>query len=256
MTTEYGYTGQQTPVQMFGDYAGLVFIIQQQLARLHTAQLVKVVGVTNAGEDSPVGFVDVLPLVSQVDGAGNATLHGTIFNVPYFRLQGGANAVILDPQDGDIGMAAFADRDISSVKATRTVSLPGSGRMYDMADGMYFGGFLNGVPNQYVQFSVAGISVVSPTKVTLRAPEVEVDASTLFSVNSPQSTFSAAVTINGLLTWLAGMAGSTNVVGAAAATINGIVRFVGQVFANGKEIDDTHTHKNVQPGTGNSGSVN
>jgi hypothetical protein len=38
--------------------------------------------------------------------------------------------------------------------------------------------------------------------------------------------------------------------------VNGNTAFTGQVTANGKHVDDTHTHKNVQPGTGNSGTVN
>lgn len=38
--------------------------------------------------------------------------------------------------------------------------------------------------------------------------------------------------------------------------VNGNTNFTGSVTANGKAIDDTHTHKNVQPGSGNSGAVN
>ena len=46
------------------------------------------------------------PLVNMLDGAGDATEHGTIFGLHYTRLQGGANAIILDPQVDDIGWAA------------------------------------------------------------------------------------------------------------------------------------------------------
>ena len=94
------------------------FLISQALNRVSTATLVKVVSVTNAGGLSPVGFVDVQPLVNQLDGAGNAVPHGVLHRLPYFRLQGGADAVILDPKVGDIGMAAFANRDISLVKTS------------------------------------------------------------------------------------------------------------------------------------------
>ncbi|WP_137910671.1 oxidoreductase [Ralstonia sp. 3PA37C10] len=230
------------------------FLIWQILRSISGAKLVKVVGTTNNGGVSPVGFVDVQPLVNQLDGWNNATPHGTVYHLPYFRLQGGTNAVIIDPQVGDIGVAVVEDRDISSVKATKAQANPGSKRIFDIADGLYLGGFLNGTPQQYVQFSAAGIAVVSPTKVTLQAPLVEVDASSTFAVNSPQSTFSAAVTIDGLFTFLGGMVGSA--VSGAAATITGVFNFVGQVFANGKRIDDTHTHNGVQPGSGNSGTVN
>ena len=36
----------------------------------------------------------------------------------------------------------------------------------------------------------------------------------------------------------------------------GNTEFTGSVKANGKVIDDTHTHGNVQPGSGNTGTVN
>jgi hypothetical protein len=107
--------------------------------------------------------------VNQVDGAGNATPHDVLHHLPYFRLQGGSDAVILDPKVGDIGLAGFASRDISSVKSTKAQANPGSARSFDMADGVYIGGMLNGVPEQYVQFTQGGINIVSPHAVTVNA---------------------------------------------------------------------------------------
>ena len=218
------------------------FLIWQILRSISGAKLVQVVGVTNSGGVSAVGFVDVQPLVNQLDGWNNATPHGTVYHLPYFRLQGGTNAVIIDPQVGDIGVAVVEDRDISSVKANKAQANPGSKRIFDIADGLYLGGFLNGTPQQYVQFSAAGISVVSPTKVTLQAPLVEVDASTSFTVNSPQSGFSGTVIVQGLLSWLAGMTGSA--VSGVASFISGAVQFVGTITSNGHAIDSTHQHTN------------
>jgi len=143
------------------------------LGELATATVVQVVAVTNAGGVEPVGSVDVLPLVRQVTPDGDGVPHGTVFGLPYMRMQGGANAVILDPQVGDIGIAVFASRDISSVKATKAEALPGSARTFDYADGLYIGGVLNGVPTQFVQFAAAGITIKSPTKVTIEAPAIE-----------------------------------------------------------------------------------
>ncbi|MFJ3048519.1 oxidoreductase [Herbaspirillum chlorophenolicum] len=250
---QFGYKGQQGPSSAASDFNLQQFMIRQVTGEMNTATIVQVLAVTNDGDLSPVGFVDVLPLVSQVDGYGNATPHGVINGVPYSRLQGGQNAVILDPVVGDLGIAVFADRDISSVKANKGAATPGSRRRNDMADGMYIGGLLNGVPSQYVQFNASGINVVSPQKITLSAPQVEIDASTSLTVNSPQSNFSGMVIIQGLLSWLAGMTGSGG--GATSATITGVVRFIGQVFANTKRIDDTHTHTSTTAGTPTS-SVN
>jgi hypothetical protein len=252
--SNFGYAGVADPADGAGEYGALTFLVGQILAEIGTVTLVKVVAVTNSGGVSPVGFVDVQPLVNQVDGAGNATPHGVVYNLPYFRLQGGTNAIILDPQVDDIGMCGFASRDISSVKASKAQANPGSGRTFSMADGLYFGGLLNGVPVQYMAFSANGIDIVSPTRIQMIAPQVVVKASTAFTVNSPQSNFSGMVVIQGLLSWLAGMTGST--ASGVAATITGVINFFGSLTSNSKRIDDTHTHNSVQPGSGNSGDVN
>jgi hypothetical protein len=152
-------------------------LVQSILSRIATATLVRVTAVTNAGGISPVGFVDILPLVNQTDGAGNAVPHKAISHCPYFRLQGGTNAVIIDPQVGDIGIAVFASRDISSVMANKGQANPGSWRRFDMADGLYVGGVLNGAPSQYVAFTASGISIVTPGNLTFQAANATLDAS-------------------------------------------------------------------------------
>ncbi|SUI50016.1 Uncharacterised protein [Serratia quinivorans] len=93
--------------------------------------------------------------------------HNKIYNLPYFRLQGGVNAVVIDPVVGDIGVAIFADRDISVVKETRQAGAPGSKRRNHFSDGLYVGGFLNGTPSQYLWFKNGGIVIHSPSKVTI-----------------------------------------------------------------------------------------
>ncbi len=161
-----------------GEFNNIAFVVQQMLGKMQTATLVRIEKCTNAGGLSPVGFVDVTPLVNQLDGQGQPTPHVTIYNMPYFRLQGGGNAVIIDPQKGDIGIAVFASRDISKVKSTKKQANPGSFRKYDFADGLYIGGVLNGTPTQYIQFSQEGVKVFSPAAVTVVAPVVDVQAQT------------------------------------------------------------------------------
>lgn len=178
-TSSSGYAGQQGLNDDTSDFNKMVFLVQQMLGRVRTMVLMEIVAVTNAGELAPVGFVDAVPMVNQINGLGQATAHTTIFNLPYTRLQGGANAIILDPQVGDIGWAAIADRDISSVKATRAIANPGSRRRFDLADGVYIGGILNGVPTQYLRFSSAGIDMTSPTQIsmTVGGHSIVIDAS-------------------------------------------------------------------------------
>jgi len=254
MVNPVGYLGTADATDNGSDYNANTFLVWSILARVRTMQPCKVLSVTNSGGVAPVGFVSLQPLVNQLDGYDNAVPHGTLYNVPYFRLQGGANAIILDPQVGDIGFAGVADRDISSVKATKAQANPGSKRRFSMADAVYFGGILNGTPNQYIAFSTSGIALLSPTQITMTAPQIVANASTSFTVNSPQSNFSGAVIIQGLLSWLAGMTGT--ILSGVASTITGAVAFIGTMTSNGHTIDNTHTHNGVQPGSGNSGEVN
>lgn len=155
--------GAQTPSSASGEYNTLVFVFGQLLAKLQTVTLVRVMAVSNDGGVSPVGTVDVQPLVNQMSGNRQPTPHGTIYGIPYFRLQGGGDAVILDPKVGDIGMCAFASRDISAVKSSKAPANPGSFRQFDWADGLYFGGLLNGTPTQYVRFHEGGVDIKAPT---------------------------------------------------------------------------------------------
>lgn len=158
------FPGQAALSDLGSHQATHQFLIEQMLGRLWTVTLVKVMACTNDGGLSAVGSVDVQPLVAAIDAAGTVQAHGTIYNIPYFRIQGGSNAVILDPVDGDIGLCCFASRDISAVKANKAPSAPGSFRRFDAADGLYLGGFLNGAPTTYLQFDADGnINVVTPS---------------------------------------------------------------------------------------------
>ncbi len=161
-----------------GEFDRIAFTVQQALSKMQTATLVRVESCTNDGALSPVGFVDVTPLVNQLDSQGNPTPHVIVHNVPYLRMQGGANAIIMDPQKGDIGVCVFASRDISKIKATKKQGNPGSFRQYSFSDGMYLGGMLNGTPTQYVQFSAAGIKMHSPIAIILDAPDIQLNAAT------------------------------------------------------------------------------
>lgn len=178
------FTGFATPQTAKSEYSTLAFICQQLINKTATVMPVLVVACTNSGGLVPAGTVDIQPLVDQITGARQTFPHGVIFRVPYFRLQGGpSTAIIIDPAPGDIGAALFCMRDISALKADPTAALtrvpsagapPGSLRVYDWADALYLGGFLNpDTVTQYARFSAAGIELVSPTRVRLQAPAIE-----------------------------------------------------------------------------------
>lgn len=156
------YSGLQRLFSANSEHNQIDFVVRSILSEAATATLVVVKAVNNDGELAPVGLVDVQPMVAQLDGKGQAIPHGTINNVPYFRLQGGQNAVIMDPAVGDIGLAVFASHDISSVKNTKAPGNPGSRRRFDWADGLYIGGFLNGTPTRYIRFDSDGNVTIKP----------------------------------------------------------------------------------------------
>jgi hypothetical protein len=149
---QQGFAGQQTPWDENTPGHMQRFMAEQILGRVNTAMLCKVQAVSGGGNAS-VGTVDVLPLAKMMDGLSNTFSHGVINNLPYFRLQGGKNAVIIDPKAGDIGVAVFADRDISGVKRSKKEAPPGSFRRFDMADGLFFPCFLGEKPDNRVEFA-------------------------------------------------------------------------------------------------------
>lgn len=209
-----GYAGLQTLADSAGEFNVMRFIIAQAMGRMATATLVQVKAV-----DTGAQTVDMQILVNQVDGAGQAVPHATIFGIPYVRIQGGANAIIMDPHVGDIGLAVFASRDISSVKANKGPANPGSRRVFDYADGLYVGGVLNGTPTQFVRFTDAGIEVTSPTMVTVAAPSIELD-------------------------------GAVHITGAVTGDVTAV--FQGNVTGAGIGLS-THKHTGVTAGGANSG---
>lgn len=163
--------GQQGPGDANTEFGAITFLVQQMLAYVRTAVPVEVVAVTSASGVAAAGFVDVQPAVAMVDGVNDATPHGTIPGVPYVRMQGGLNAVIMDPVVGDLGFLMIADRDISAFKKNRAASPPGSYRKFDLTDGVYIGGLLNAAPEQYVRFTATGMELADKNgnKIEMKA---------------------------------------------------------------------------------------
>ncbi|WP_427183522.1 Gp138 family membrane-puncturing spike protein [Bordetella bronchialis] len=213
------------------------------------------------GFDAGAGTVTVQPAVQGVqqapDGSVTAVEYPLLVDVPVYFPRGGGCTLTFPIAAGDECVVVFSARAIDAWWQSGQVQAPTEPRMHDMADGFAFVG----------PFSQAKmIGNVSTAATQLRSD----DGSTFFELNpstqkirivapggldvvSPLSTFSAAVTINGLLTWTAGMVGS--IVSGVATSITGAINFIGTLTSNGKRIDDTHTHSGVQSGGSNSGPV-
>ena len=243
-----------TPSAFNSEVAQIQLIIKAAMAGMRTSMPVSVVAVTNNGDLSAIGHVDLQPLVSTVDASGVAWEHGIIHNVPYMRIQGGANGIILDPVVGDIGIALVCDRDISTVKNTSAISAPGSNRKFDMSDMVYLATIIGQAPSQYIQFNSSGITIHSPTKVTITAPNVEVDATTSVKVSSPNVEIDAstACTINAPSIVLNGAISQGGGSYGGNATMAGSLTVTGDVTAEGTSVH-THKHGGVQTGGGQTG---
>jgi len=155
------------------DLNRLEFLIKVLQRDMSTAIPVIITAV-QAGDTNAAGYVDARPLVAQIDAWGNSLPMAVIHHLPYFRLQAGRAAVVLDPVVGDIGLAVFAQSDCSNVKqgANQTVQ-PGSWRKFDQADGFYVGGFLNKSVDTFVRLAQDGsITIKAPGNVTIDAPSV------------------------------------------------------------------------------------
>jgi hypothetical protein len=168
--------GQQNTGTTDDDYNTLSFVFWLLMQKVQTNTLVKVLSCTNDGGLAPVGRVTVQPCVNQMTGNRQGVPHGEIFNCLYSRITGGKNAIIMDPEEGDLGMMAFCSRDISNVVANAGPANPGSFRMFDWADGVFTMNVPLGVtPTQYVRFSdTDGIEIISPTKISIQAPVVNI----------------------------------------------------------------------------------
>ena len=272
MSLNPGEQGSLYPSDLTGDFNALRYLAVSLLSEMETATLVKVVSCSNSGGVSPVGTVQVQPLVNQLDGQNRPIPQPQLYDVPYFRIQGGSNAIIIDPEPGDLGICVFASRDISTVKKAKGQASPGSQRKYDLGDAIYIGGVLNGSPTQYIQFNSSGITVNSPTKVHVVAPDVTVDASSSATVNTSTATVTAdtaamtisatfevtcpASTFNGPLTVtgpFSGQGGMTITGGSGASITGDLVQTGGNLTSNGTNL---HTHTHPDPQGGNTGAPN
>lgn len=208
------------------------------IRNFYAALPVKVLRVRSGGL-APVGFLDCQPLPKQVNAGGRPMDYPELVNVPYFRLQGGSNAIIIDPRPGDNGVAVFASRDITGVKRTRGEAIVGSLRRMDLSDAIYCGGILNGAPTQYILFEDAGIHVFSPTKITCTAPDIVLEGANSITADTP-------------ILKITGQMVQTGAKGSGAQTSGGITNTGGTISSNGITLE-THVHGKTMPGSGNTG---
>lgn len=230
------------PWSLASEYERHRSIVEQLLARVRTAYLAKIVAISGGGIGQ-AGTCDVQPLVGQLDGAGKVIAHGVIHGVPYLRLAGSTNAVILDPQVGDIGLVAVCDRDTSSARANLAPAAPGSLRKHDLSDSVYVSTVLSSVPQQYVALLPDGIDIVSPTRIRLSAPSIAIQATHDIGMTAGSELTNAApaIALDGAVSQGEGPNGG-------AVSMAGPLTVQHDVTAEGKSVHG-HTHRDSQGGT-------
>lgn len=192
------------------------------------------------------------------DGAVTSIQLPLLVDCPVQFPAGGNCTLTFPVAQGDECLVVFASRCIDGWWQSGGVQEQAEPRMHDLSDGFVLLGTrsrpraLSGVSTASTQLrSDDGATFLDLNPTTQK---VKIVAPGGFDVVTPLATFSMAVTITGLLTFVGGMVGSA--AAGAAAVFNGILNVIGQITSNGKRVDDTHTHKGVQPGSGNSGTVN
>jgi hypothetical protein len=170
----------------------LDFLMRQFTGKMFTITPCIVQTVSPAGTGVGIGAVSVQPAINQIDGAGNATPHGIINNVPYFRVQGGANGIVCDPQVNDPGILVTCNRDISTFKTSRAVSNPGSFRQFDAADSFYFGASLGEALTQWIEFTSNQIIINATSSIVF-----QIGGTAVNTITSGGQSSTGTITNNG-----------------------------------------------------------
>lgn len=192
------------------------------------------------------------------DGSATSVALPLLVDCPVQFPAGGNCTLTFPVAPGDECLVVFASRCIDGWWQSSGVQAQAEPRMHDLSDGFVLLG-TRSRPRALSGVSTASAQLRSDDGATYldldpKTRKVRIVAPGGFDVVAPLATFSQAVTITGLLTFVGGMVGSA--ASGAAAVFNGVLNVIGQIAVNGKRVDDTHTHNGVQPGSGNSGTVN
>lgn len=251
------------------EYDKVISQFNSLITNVNTAMPCKVVAIEKQEQRGVniVGFVDIQLMIEQTNGQKKGNETAIICNVPYIRIQGGTNAVIIDPEINDLGVAIFASRDITNFKEARRQTPPATWRKFSISDAIYIGGIRNQKPVQYIHFRNDGIEIYSPKRVHITTPTVLIDsdnttintsAKTTINANggceiNAETTNNGNVKINGntkisgnLL--VGGIIGQTGEGGGGNVSLIGPVNVVNDLHAEGISVAH-HTHTCPDGGT-------
>lgn len=212
---------------------------------VNTAIPVRVDTITRPGPGGGAAYLTATPLIKMRSAAGDALPPVSFPRLRWFRYQHGTAAVICDPKPGDVGLAVFAQQDVSTLSGGSEPVQPGSFRCFDFADGFYLGGFWGATPSTFIRIEDSGdITVTAPATHTTNSPAVtvncttaQVNASGSVTFDTPQGTFTGNLTVQGLITGTGGL----TISGGSGAAVDGSLTTTGDVTAGGISLQN-HTH--------------
>jgi len=151
------------PFDVASEQNRLSYVITKMLSQATFIELVLISAI-----DTDAETVTIKPLSKSVDGSGVAKDAELVYDIPYFRLQMGKSAIVMDPEVGDIGIMLVCDQNIHNIKESKAAAIPANGQRHSRADGVYLGGvgLLNGTPTEYIKFTGAGIKIVGDVSIT------------------------------------------------------------------------------------------
>lgn len=232
---------QNARISAYGsDFNAEDFRIRSLIKRcISTAIPVRVDVVDRPADGSGAVYVDATPLICETAADGTALEPVSIPRLPFFRYQHGTAAVICDPKVGDVGLAIFAQQDVSLLDGGNQPQPPGSFRSFDMSDGFYLGGFWGQKPETFIHLEDTGhITITAPQAVTVNTATATVNASDSVKLDTPKTTITGDVTIEKTLTVKEKITGS----GGLAISGGGGATVSGDVVADGISLK-SHTHK-------------
>jgi hypothetical protein len=189
----------------------------------------KIVSCSSSGVNGSKTVV-VSPMIATLDANGNKQPSVNLVELPHYRIQAGTDAVIIDPEPGDIGVFLCAKRDISNIREGGDVNqVPASFRQFDLADAVMIATIHTKTPTTYIRFKKDG--------------SIEMTAPSSMTINTPLLTLNGDLKVNGKIDSSGNISSSSNIGAEGTVTGGGIVL-------------NTHTHSGVQPGSGNTGGPN
>ena len=239
------------------------FLVEQTLREMvSTAEVVSINAADQNSTTGPGGYASATPLVCTTDNWNNTLPPATLAKLPYFRPQAGKAAIVMDPQPGDKSVMVCMKRDSSGVSTGKNEPVqPGSHRSFDQADGYLFNGFMGEEPEIWLELNpVSG-------NISLSTKSADIDISCRESGDITIKTGSGNITIQagnggeGTIT-LDGRVEVTRTIHVRNKNNEGQSQMTGGFNNTGGAVTsntvtlETHNHRGVQPGSGNTGSPN